>query len=326
MVVLAVLGCVPRYATAPTMEFADVPYAGEAPWPVSLVEVTQVPKTLGMARPFKVAVAELNPEGTTTLVFVHGLGSSMKFWLAQLETFAHQGYRVLAIDLPGYGKSDKPATFPYTTEAFGDVVVEVLQQKGVTHPVLIGHSMGGQTMLSLAIRYPDLPQKLVLVSPAGFELFSDKEKEWFRRVFSRELVEKASEIAVWGSVRGNNFRRWRPELEWLIEERMRVVHAKDFDAYAYANVKSVAGLTADDFVRENLGLITAPTLIVYGEDDHLIPNPYLHGGFTRWVMSYGAEHITGSKLVGLERCGHTLQLDCPEEFNRELAAFVPPAH
>jgi pimeloyl-ACP methyl ester carboxylesterase len=202
----------------------------------------------------------------------------------------------------------------------------VLQQKGVTHPVLIGHSMGGQTMLSLAIRYPDLPQKLVLVSPAGFELFSDKEKEWFRRVFSRELVEKASEIAVWGSVRGNNFRRWRPELEWLIEERMRVVHAKDFDAYAYANVKSVAGLTADDFVRENLGLITAPTLIVYGEDDHLIPNPYLHGGFTRWVMSYGAEHITGSKLVGLERCGHTLQLDCPEEFNRELAAFVPPAH
>jgi pimeloyl-ACP methyl ester carboxylesterase len=131
-------------------------------------------------------------------------------------------------------------------------------------------------------------------------------------------------------VRQSNFSRWRPELEWLIEERVRAVGSPGFDSYAYANVRTVDGLAHNDFVRDSLGHIQAPTIIVFGENDRLIPNPFMHGGRAREIMSYGHAGIRGSELVGLDRCGHSVQLDCPEEYNAAVSAFLkklaaPPA-
>ena len=325
-------GCVRSYRTQPVLAFQDFPYTslqGQA-WPLQRLPLAKTAQAYNLATLPEVAYVQLNPEGQRTLVFIHGLGSYLKFWRYQLDTFAAQGYRVVAVDLPGYGKSDKPASFPYTMEAMADAVREVVHALGVERPILVGHSMGGQTALSYAIRYPEEPGALVLTSPAGFERFSWKEKAWFKRVFSTVLIKSAPEYGIWGSVRQSNFSRWRPELEWLIEERVRAVGSPGFDAYAYANVRTVDGLAHNDFVRDSLGHIQAPTIIVFGEDDRLIPNPFMHGGRAREIMSYGHAGIRGSELVGLERCGHSVQLDCPEEYNAAVSAFLkklpaPPA-
>ena len=207
-------------------------------------------------------------------------------------------------------------------EAMADAVRELAQSSGVEHPVLVGHSMGGQTALSYAIRYPEEPAALVLTSPAGFEKFSRKEKAWFKRVLSTVLIKSAPEYGIWGGVRQSNFARWRPELEWLIEERVRVVASPDFDAYAYANVRTVDGLAHDDFVRDNLEHIKAPTLILFGEADRLIPNPFMHGGSAAKSWSTATPNIRGSELLGLERCGHSVQLDCPQEYNDGVSTFL----
>ena len=317
-------GCVRSYRAEPTLTFQDFPYTSlqGQPWPLKRLALPKTAQAYGMSTVPELAYVELNPEGARTLVFIHGLGSYLKFWRYQLDTFAAQGYRVIAVDLPGYGKSDKPASFPYTMEAMADAVRELVQTLGVEHPVLVGHSMGGQTALSYAIRYPDEPAALVLTSPAGFERFSWKEKAWFKRVLSTTLIKSAPEYGIWGSVRQSNFSRWRPELEWLIEERVRVVGSPDFDAYAYANVRTVDGLSHDDFVRDSLGHIQAPTLIVFGEDDRLIPNPFMHGGRAREIMEYGHANIRGSELVGVDRCGHSVQLDCPQEYNEAVSSFL----
>jgi pimeloyl-ACP methyl ester carboxylesterase len=317
-------GCAASYAARAPLSFQDFEYASPEgrPWPLARLALEETAARYQLARAPEVAYVELNPEGERTLVFIHGLGSYLKFWRYQLDTFAAQGYRVLAVDLPGYGKSDKPGTFPYTMEAMGDVVRELVRKTGARRPVLVGHSMGGQTALSYAIRYPEELSALVLTSPAGFEHFSRREKAWFKRVFSTTLVKSTPEYGVWGSVRQNNFERWRPELEWLIEERMRVVKSPEFDAYAYANVRTVEGLTKNDFVRESLDRVAVPTLIIFGEDDRLIPNPFLHGGEARDIMAYGHANIRGSKLVGLAGCGHTVQMDCPQEYNEQVLAFL----
>lgn len=317
-------GCVRSYRADPPLTFQGFAYASPQgqEWPVKRMPLPMTAEAYGMATPPEVAYVELNPEGQRTLVFIHGLGSYLKFWRYQLDTFAAQGYRVIAVDLPGYGKSDKPASFPYTMEAMADAVREVVHTLGIEKPVLVGHSMGGQTALSYAIRYPEEPGALVLTAPAGFEKFSWKEKAWLTRAFSTVLIKASPEYGIWGSVRQSNFARWRPELEWLIEERVRVVSSPEFDAYAYANVRTVNGLAHNDFVRDNLGRIQVPALIVFGEDDRLIPNPFMHGGWARDVMQYGHENIQGSKLVGLERCGHSVQLDCPQEYNEAVSAFL----
>ncbi|WP_224240384.1 alpha/beta fold hydrolase [Hyalangium gracile] len=317
-------GCVRSYRHEPPLPFQDFPYTSlqGQPWPMKRVALPKTAQTYGVATVPEMAYVELNPEGARTLVFIHGLGSYLKFWRYQLDAFAAQGYRVIAVDLPGYGKSDKPATFPYTMEAMADAVRELVVALGIQKPVLVGHSMGGQTALSYAIRYPEEPAALVLTSPAGFEKFTWKDKAWLKRAFSSTLIKSSPEYAIWGSVRQANFARWRPELEWLIEERVRVVATPDFDSYAYANVRTVDGLSHNDFVRDNLGHIQAPTLIVFGEDDRLIPNPFLHGGRARAIMEYGHAGIPGSQLVGLDRCGHSVQLDCPQEYNAAVSAFL----
>jgi pimeloyl-ACP methyl ester carboxylesterase len=317
-------GCVRSYRAEPPLTFQDFPYTSleGQPWPLQRLALPWTAEAYKTGTVPEVAYVELNPTGQRTLVFIHGLGSYLKFWRYQLDAFAAQGYRVVAVDLPGYGKSDKPASFPYTMEAMADAVRELVIALGLERPVLVGHSMGGQTALSYAIRYPEEPAALVLTAPAGFERFSWREKAWFKRVFSTTLIKASPEYGIWGSVRQANFSRWRPELEWLIEERVRVVGAPDFDAYAYANVRTVHGLAHNDFVRDSLGRIQAPTLIVFGEDDRLIPNPFLHGGRARDIMEYGHAGIRGSELVGLERCGHSVQLDCPQEYNAAVSAFL----
>ena len=320
----AATGCANSYASKAPITFEELPYTslkGE-PWPLKHVELPRTAELHGMAHAPRVAYVELNPQGQQTLVFVHGLGSYLKFWRYQLDAFAAQGYRVIAVDLPGYGKSEKPGTFPYTMEAMADAVHELAAAVGAQKPILVGHSMGGQTATSYALRYPGDVRAIVLTSPAGFEKFTDKERRWFTRVFSTQLVKTSPEAAIWGSVRQNNFQNWRDELEWLIEERVRLTKTPAFDSYAYAQVRSVQGLVHTDFIRDNLENLKVPTAILFGGADRLIPNPFLHGGSARDVMAPAAARIPHATLVELEGCGHSVQLDCPEAYNAALERFL----
>ena len=316
--------CVTSYAGDVALDYADIPYAsveGEA-WPAAFLPVPEVSERYGLPEHTSICYVELNRSGDRPLVFIHGLGSYLKFWRYQLDALAADGYRVIAIDMLGYGKSDKPAMFPYTMEAMADVVHEVVTALGVDKPVLVGHSMGGQTALSYGIRYPKELGGLVLTAPAGFERFSKKEKAWFRKVFTVGLIKSSNEEAIWGSIRRSNFNHWHADYEWMIEERVRTAKNRDFNAYAYANVRSVHGLTENDFVRNNLDKVKVPTVIIHGTADRLIPNPYMHGGETSQIMAYGHAHIPGSTLVSLAGCGHMVQMDCADSYNRELKKFL----
>ena len=324
LAVLALTACVPTFSQKGPLPFSAYPYTSVEgdPWTEGDLVLDEITTRFALGIPAKVHFVELNPEGKKTVIFVHGLGSYLKFWRYQLDVFAESGYRVLAIDMLGYGKSAKPATFPYTMDAMAEVVRAFAQAKGVEHPVLVGHSMGGQTALTYAINYPDEVEMLVLTAPAGFEKFSPEEREWFRSVFSVALVKSVPESGLWSSIRRNNFYRWSDEYEWLIEERARVIGTEEFDAYAYANVRSVQGLTQTEFTRGNLGRVKAPTLIVYGDMDRLIPNRFMHPDHTRAVMEFGHQGIAGSKLVELGGCGHTVQIDCWREYNQAVLGFL----
>ena len=326
LIALALFGataCVTSHR-GPTLEFQDVSYSGldGDPWPEETALLPDTASRYQLTDGTWVRYVELNPEGATTLVFVHGLGSYLKFWRYQLDAFAAKGFRVVAVDLLGYGKSDKPATFPYTTEAQAQVLREFFGVAGIEKPVLVGHSMGGQTALSYAIQFPEALRALVLTSPAGFEAFSPAQKAWFRRAFSTALVKSTSEYGVWGSIADSNFATWKDEYEWLIDERVRFVGNRDFDRYAYANVRSVHGLLDNEFVRTNLGRVEVPAFIIHGDSDRLIPNRFLHAGFTRDIMEYGRASIPNATLIELSGCGHTVQMDCVAAYNAEVEKFL----
>ena len=131
------------------------------------------------------------PRGGVPVLLLHGEPSWSYLYRKMIPPLVAQGLRVLAPDLIGFGKSDKPATFPYTMEAMADVVREFARTVKAERPVLVGHSMGGQTALAFAIRYPTELSALVLTAPAGFERFSRREVAWFKSTISVAAINTA---------------------------------------------------------------------------------------------------------------------------------------
>jgi pimeloyl-ACP methyl ester carboxylesterase len=99
------------------------------------------------------------------ILLVHGWCCDHTYFAPQFEHFASQGHRVVAVDLRGHGRSDKPQQH-YTMQLFADDLAWTCQRIGVEKPVVVGHSMGGIVAFDLAARYPDMPSAVVMLDAA----------------------------------------------------------------------------------------------------------------------------------------------------------------
>jgi pimeloyl-ACP methyl ester carboxylesterase len=103
--------------------------------------------------------------GEPSVLLVHGWCCDHTYFAPQFEHFAGRGHRVVAIDLRGHGRSDKPHQ-EYTMQLFADDLAWVCERIGLEKPVVVGHSMGGIVAFDLAARYPGLPSAVVMLDAA----------------------------------------------------------------------------------------------------------------------------------------------------------------
>ncbi len=257
-------------------------------------------------------------KGAETILFIHGLGSYLPAWKKNMEVL-QSNYRCIAIDLPGYGKSDKSPHSGQMTYYAG-VIMEFVQQLKLDKIILAGHSMGGQISMTAALLYPEKVKSLILVDPAGFERFHEGQKQWFRDVMTLQGVKLTTPEAIQNNL-ATNFYRVPQDAEFMITDRISMRSALDFDAYCYAVVQSVHGMV-DEPVIDKLNQISQPVLIFFGENDNLIPNRFLNPGFTRKIAEDGASKIKNSKLVMVPKCGHFMMFEHPSVFNSEVQNFL----
>lgn len=257
-------------------------------------------------------------KGERTLVLIHGLGSSMPAWRHNIDALAAK-YRVVAIDLPGYGKSSK-GNYAYSMEFFAQAVRGVVRELGLGHVTLVGHSMGGQIAMTYALEYPEDVDALVLTSPAGLEAFEDGEARWLAGITTPEFTCAADAEAVWLR-HTQNFHRTPKDAEFMVRDRLAVVGGPDFQAYCMAVSRSVAGMI-DGPVVHRLHDLDLPTLVLFGKDDALIPNPFLHGGSTERLAKKAVAQMPDAELVMLEKAGHMAQFEASEAWNREVLRFL----
>jgi pimeloyl-ACP methyl ester carboxylesterase len=257
-------------------------------------------------------------KGTETILMIHGLGSYLPAWKKNINDLS-KSYRVIAVDLPGYGKSSKAPHSGLMT-FYAGVIADLIQELDLGPVNLAGHSMGGQIAMVLALEKPELVKRLILVDPAGFEAFHAGQKNWFKDVMTPNLVRLTTVDAIETNL-ASNFHRMPKDAVFMIEDRIAMRDADDFENYCLAVARSVHGMV-DEPVLEKLSDINMPTLIFFGEDDMLIPNRYLNPGFTRKIAETGAGLIKGSKLVMVPKCGHFMMFEKAEVFNSETRNFI----
>ena len=256
--------------------------------------------------------------GERTLILVHGLASNAGFWRYNIADLA-KDYRVIAVDLPGYGRSSK-GDYPYGMQFYADQILALMNELEIEKAVLTGHSMGGQIGITFALAYPDRIDALVLAAPAGIEPFDRGAGDWLKSVITINGVMSTPEDAIRRNLSGN-FYRFSSKWEWMVEERTRMAKAAEMREFAYTVTRSVDAML-DEPTTDLLPDLRVPVLIVHGRYDGLIPNPYLNPGRPADVFRAGQQAIAGSVLVEIDKAGHMLQIEQPEAFNQAIRNYL----
>lgn len=197
--------------------------------------------------------------GDTTVVFIHGFGESLFSFRAEFDRLALR-YRVVALDVPGFGLSDKPSG-PYDLGTQTDRLSSFLDRWTTGPVVLVGHSMGGELAAALALRRPARIVALVLISPAGYGLA--------KRLDS--LAPGTIGVIGWAGAFATTGALPVHDAAWLAEpaERARYSPAAD-PAYRHA-LETI--LRDFDFraLHDSFGSVHQPTLLIWGRLDPTIP-------------------------------------------------------
>ena len=258
-------------------------------------------------------------KGAKTLLFLHGLSSNADAWSKNIEVLK-ENYTCVAVDLPGHGKSSKPEV-AYTPTFFADIVSKFIKKKRLKNVVLVGHSMGGQASMKLALKHPDVVRKLVLIAPAGLEKFTKDQGNILKSVYTAEVVKNTTNDQIAKNYALNFFEQ-PTEVSKMIEDRIRIKQASDFDAHCNAIVKSVFGML-DDPVHDDLEKISIKTLVVFGDKDMLIPNRYLHPTLTiQDVGDVAKDKVKNATVKYVENCGHFAQFEKFKKVNLLIQEFV----
>ncbi|MDQ7849664.1 MAG: alpha/beta fold hydrolase [Armatimonadota bacterium] len=238
------------------------------------------------------------------VLFLHAFPLNRRMWAPQQDALRGQA-RMLAVDFRGFGESDL-SPGPYTLEDLAGDVLGLARSLGVNSAVVVGLSMGGYVAFRLVARAPEFVRALVL---ADTRAEADTPEGRAGRLALAERAQReglaALEQLLQGLV-GPTTRASRPE----VAARLRQIIG---DPPAEALAGALRALAGRPDSRPQLPAITAPTLVLVGEEDGLTtPNS------ARVI----AEGIRGARLVLLPRAGHLSNLEAPEAFNRELVAFV----
>ena len=236
------------------------------------------------------------------IVLVHGLGASAERWEFVIPKF-NQHYRVIVPDLIGFGYSDKPLV-DYTIEFFSDFFSDFLKKIQLDKTNIIGSSLGGQIAGQFAAQNPTSIEKLVLVSPSGI------------MKHSTPALDAYVMAALYPDVQGakNAFQMMagpaKQVNQKIVEEfvkRMKLPNAK------MAFMSTLLGLKNAELLSKSLKKISIPTLIIWGENDPVIP------------IKYADEFLScmqECRFYMMDNCGHTPYVDDPTKFAELVLDFL----
>ena len=254
-----------------------------------------------------------HPGSGPTVFLLHGYGSSTYTWEGVVPRLAKQGYRVIALDMKGFGWSEKPAGADYAPlTLFREVnsVMEALRLKKVT---FVGNSLGGMIAVLMAHEHPERIERVVLVDAAGYPM-------------GMPLIVRFSRVPLAAGFMKLFFGRW--VISWNLSEVMyegkKRMTETQVESY-FERLRSEGAINAmialgravdfkdiEPYMARN-SEIKMPVLIIWGEDDQWIP--------LKIGLRFHRE-IPNSTMVILPECGHIPQEEYPDLVAGHIVNFI----
>lgn len=253
-------------------------------------------------------VVEAGPKGAATVVLVHGIGDiGARDWNRLIPELA-KNYRVLAFDLPGFGRSSRKNE-RYTPDAYVRFMKWLVSEKGVQSFYLIGHSMGATLAMLYAATYPGDVEKLVIADAAGILEHHILIDFWVseRTLTMKNMSRRSGNVMGWA----NNML-----LEIGDEERLHsfIETKASREKYLDGEPKKIAGTS---FIIRNFAsaieAVESPTLVIWGGEDTVAPIRVAR------ILSHS---IPRSRLEVMEGVGHIPMVERPELFNDLVLDFL----
>jgi 3-oxoadipate enol-lactonase len=243
--------------------------------------------------------------GATPVLMIQGLGASKNAWNLQRIAMATR-FRIISFDNRGAGRSDKPIE-PFTLEQMADDALAVLDAAGIENAHVVGASMGGVISQIVAVKYPHRVRSLTLVCTAcrNHPWRQELLQSWAKTAEEKGMIEVGKEAAQW-VMSPRSFRRLVPAFTWmgpLAALRPRHSFVSQIDAILN---------TREDLV-DQLSTITAPTMVIVGNQDILTP---------RGDSEEIAERIPNAELVVISGAAHGLMMEHSSTFNKILIEFL----
>jgi len=258
------------------------------------------------------------PEGAPAVVMLHGGGPGASAWSnfgRNLPVFARR-FRVIAVDQPGFGHSDKPEIEGQFFTFSADALLRLLDELGIEQAHLVGNSLGGGTAVRFALRHGRRAGRLALMAPGGLSLgvFSPDPTEGIKKLYAFAAPPGPSKEKLAEFLRTLVF---DPSLvtDDLVEERFRV--AADPESLRAMASMGRSFTRPETFEAGMLWReayqIRQRTLLVWGREDRVNP---LDGALVALKL------IPRAELHVFSRCGHWAQLERFDEFNRLVGDFL----
>lgn len=224
--------------------------------------------------------------GTETLVLLHGLSASSRWWSRNAPVLGEK-YRVIIPDLIGFGHSPSSGKLPSPADT-AELIASWLRELGLETVHLVGHSMGGQIAVHFAVRYPERLGRLVLVDPAGLP----------RPRTASAAARFAMEIAG----------LWR----WGDPRFFPTIVGDAWTAGPRTLLRAIRHILSDD-ITPLLPQVQAPTLLIWGERDSWVP--------IADAAVFRAK-LPDARLAVLRGASHNPMVDRPADFNRLVLHFL----
>jgi pimeloyl-ACP methyl ester carboxylesterase len=252
------------------------------------------------------------------LLLIHGIGNSLDTWAAQIADLARD-HTVIAPDLLGHGRSDKPRA-DYSVAAYANGMRDLISVLGIDRVTIIGHSLGGGVATQFAYQFPERCERLVLVSAGGVSrsvhpILRLATAPAFEQVLSVLQLPGAKPLArvLFGAleVTGSDLGRDAADMLLMFDSLRDALSRKAFAR----TLRAVVDLQGQVVTMLDRCYLTQgmPTLLMWGKRDAVIP--FEHG-----LLAHAA--MPGSRLVAFENAGHFPHHTDPELFSGVLREFL----